>query len=464
LKRISTKQFAGMMALVLCMVAVSYLFQIVLFESWYVRSKSAQLSESALELSDMLAQGSSATTQYIENQRRSQNVSTLIFDVYGLPIYRSDNFRNEVWAQCLSLREQVSAGASISQFVDSDSFNLRFLCVGVPVSGGGALFLLKPVDDFTETIGILKNQALIQFLVMTLLAVLISAILARRLTRPIRQIEERAAKMAEGDLSTPFVPTTRDELGRLTQTLETTRLSLQRVDHLSKELIANVSHELRTPLAIIRGFAETVRDVTWKNDEKREKQLNAIVEESARLERVVNDILDYSQLQSGSIHYHYAPVDLSELCERLGERMRNHLERGGISLEKQIDGSAFVKGDETKLEQVLYNLIANAFNHSPAGSQISLRLMLGEGSARVEVQDQGEGIDPAEIKDIWKRYYRSGLRNREERIGTGLGLAVCKTILEAHGAQFGVHSQPGEGSLFYFVLPLLSVPLESPRG
>lgn len=214
-------------------------------------------------------------------------------------------------------------------------------------------------------------------------------------------------------------------------------------------MIANVSHELRTPLSLIRGYAETLRDVTGNEPEKRSRQLGIIIDESERLSKIVDDILNLSQLQSGHFQLNKTRFRINDVVHRVTKRYALLSEKTGVDVVVEPSGDAILEADESRIEQVLYNLINNAFNHTPQGGTITITTRTSADTVRVEVSDTGSGIAAQDIPHIWDRFYKS--KNQTDfSHGTGLGLAVVKAVLKAHGAGFGVESQPHVLTTFWF--------------
>jgi signal transduction histidine kinase len=224
---------------------------------------------------------------------------------------------------------------------------------------------------------------------------------------------------------------------------------LQKIEQLRKELIANVSHEFKTPLSLIKGYAETMRDVNNLSEEKRSKQLNIIIEESDRLNDMINDILDLSQIQSDYIKLDKNSFSINQAIDTVRNRLNFHAEHKNLKLELSCDTDYIVQADERRIEQVIYNLINNAINHSKNDSSIFIRVLNQEDAIVVEVEDQGEGISQEDIPYIWDRFYKAREVAAKNK-GSGLGLAIVKSILEAHQSNFGVESEIGKGSKFWF--------------
>lgn len=455
MRRITQKLWLGMVAMVLFMLSLLWIFQIVFFESGYLSRKVVELERRAQTLAGYINANDHNTDEYIEQIDAYYNADTVILDSFGRVAYVSPAISVPILRDCMENSLKIVAGSVYRDYVKFDKLELTYVRVGLHLNSGGSLFLLLPVADVSETVSILKRQYIALSVILLIASVVVASILSLFFSRPIKRLETQAQAMARGDLVTPFVAVSRDEIGALSHTMEFLRLSLQQVEKLRQEFIANVSHELRTPLAVIRGFAEMVRDVTWKNDHKREQQLSAIIEESERLNKIVEDILDYSQMQSGNVRLMLAPFDMAELTCRVGERMRDYIQKSGVKLSLDVPDEAMVYGEERKLEQVLINLLGNAFNHSPKDTTISLRVSIHESTVKVEVADEGEGIPAEDLPYIYERYYRAALREREERIGTGLGLAIVRSILLEHHSDCHAKSSLGSGSVFWFELPLL---------
>jgi signal transduction histidine kinase len=254
--------------------------------------------------------------------------------------------------------------------------------------------------------------------------------------------------MAAGDYRVDLKTTSRDEIGQLTRALNELGQELGKAEELRRELIANVSHELRAPLTIIRGYAETVRDVTWPIDAKREDQLNAIVEESARLGSLVSDILDYSKLQSGTESILPVAFSVEETLQELVSRFSLATGQTNTVLELTCPAGEVVF-DRGQLIQVVSNLLDNAVRHAREHSRIHVRGEARDGRMRISVENEGEPIPPDEIGKIWDRYHRAPKHGEAGGLGTGLGLAIVKSILERHGVDYGVESDTDK-TVFWF--------------
>ena len=226
-----------------------------------------------------------------------------------------------------------------------------------------------------------------------------------------------------------------------------------------KELLANVSHDLRTPLTMIRGYAEMVRDISWSDDNQREADIAVILDETDRLNALVNEILEYSKLaEKGGADEMFTEVDFGALAKSVADRFEPLFSHDGGVIERNIEEGCIVNGNEQMLERVVYNLIDNAIRHSGEAKKISVRVIsgksvidMGAGPVIFEVRDYGEGIDESELPHIWEKYYTS--RMRDGKGVSGLGLAIVKQITEIHGGTCIAMNAPEGGSIFRIELP-----------
>jgi signal transduction histidine kinase len=203
-------------------------------------------------------------------------------------------------------------------------------------------------------------------------------------------------------------------------------------------------------LSLIRGYAETNKDVSGDNPKKREKQLEVIIEETERLTRIVDDILNLSQLQTGYIKLDKTQLSIKKLLKNVTEHFDVLSEESGIKIIWDSSGEIYIEADRGRIEQVLYNLINNAINHTPSGGVVHVRAIDQVDKVRIEVKDNGYGIPEEDIPHIWERFYKSDKTGSRKSMGTGLGLAIVKQVLEAHETKFGVESKINKGSTFWF--------------
>ena len=232
----------------------------------------------------------------------------------------------------------------------------------------------------------------------------------------------------------------------------TTR-KLKEVDQMRRDLIANVSHDLRTPLTMISGYGEMMRDLPGENTPE---NVQVIIDEAHRLSNLVNDLLDLSKLQENKIELHIQDFDLTQLIQTVLYRYEKFMTQDGFDIQFQPAESVRVNADPDRLGQVLYNFINNAINYSLDDKRIVIRQRINGNRVRVEVEDHGEGISEDKLNYIWDRYYKVDKTHKRSSAGSGIGLAIVREILELHHAQYGVRSEVGQGSVFWFELSMAS--------
>ncbi len=320
-------------------------------------------------------------------------------------------------------------------------------------AGNSRMVLLEseitPVGSTVET---LQVQLLCVTAVMVLLGGLLAFLIARRISRPLASINESAKELGRGNYGIRFPEEGAREVSELAQTLNYAAGELSKVEGLRRELLANVSHDLRTPLTMIQGYSEVMRDLPGENTPE---NVQIIIDETKRLTDLVNDLLDLSRLEAGVV-----PLDKTtfNLTESIRTMLHRYDKLADYSFPFFADRDVFVTADELKISQVVYNLVNNAITYAGEDKTVTLRQTVENGRVRVSVMDTGEGIPEDKLADIWERYYKVDKEHRRAQVGTGLGLSIVKNILDMHGGAYGVESTLGQGSTFWFELPLAEEP------
>jgi len=463
MKSIGLKLWAGMMALVMVVLVLLWLFQIVFLESFYTRMRISDIKNKGASIVKLLDGGSKAEFENrLDAFAFNNNLSIEMVDSGGNPIYitgatgssgHMPMIRNSARVKAF---QEVMTGKEITVPLVHPRFGNKFMLIGLPVKMSGeltgVLFINMPLAPVEDTASILKKQLLFITLILLVAAVIISFMISRTFTRPILEIKKVSEKIASGNFSDKITYRNKDEIGKLAETINYLGQQLSKIEQLRKDLIANVSHELRTPLSLIRGYAETIKDVTGNVPDKREKQLGIIIEETERLGKIVDDILNLSQLQTGYFSLNKSRFPIMKTLDAVVRRYDVLSEKTGVQIVLQGSSDGLVEADEARIEQVLYNLINNGFNHTPRGGTITVKAIDCPKAVRVEVSDTGSGIPEEDLPHIWDRYYKAEKASGKRAVGTGLGLAIVKSVLEAHQAAYGVESKREVGTTFWFEL------------
>jgi signal transduction histidine kinase len=230
------------------------------------------------------------------------------------------------------------------------------------------------------------------------------------------------------------------------------------ISRMKSEFVSNVSHELKTPLALIRLFGETLESGIVNDERKRQEFYSIIRKESERLTHLINNVLDFSRMDTGSKEYNFKEADIVEVVRSTLEAYKFHIRDNGFKIESELpDESITLKIDKDAISQVLLNLFNNAVKYSEEKKYILVKVCRNSNSALISVTDHGVGIPKEELKKIFDKFYRvSNAKTRETR-GTGLGLTLAKHVIEAHGGEVQVESEPGKGSRFTVTIPLCEV-------
>ncbi|NNU90379.1 MULTISPECIES: ATP-binding protein [Anoxybacillus] len=228
----------------------------------------------------------------------------------------------------------------------------------------------------------------------------------------------------------------------------------RRLDKLRKDFIANVSHELRTPIAMLQGYSEAIVDDIAATDEEKKELAKVIYDESLRMGRLVNDLLDLARMEAGHLTLHHEQVPLKPYIERIIHKFQALAKEKGVHLLVEMNDELIVSFDPDRIEQVLTNLIDNALRHTDEGGEVRVIVDADEEVVRISVQDSGSGIPEEDLPFVFERFYKADKARTRGRSGTGLGLAIAKNIVEAHKGTITVHSKLGEGTTFTFTLPL----------
>ena len=329
-------------------------------------------------------------------------------------------------------------------------FNNETLVYAVKLNGGRYAFINTSVEPIDSTISLLRGQLIVITIIVLLLSFVLSYFISNLISSPIVKINKSAKRLAKGEFDVEFdIDSKISELNELSRTLNYTKDELSKTEELRRDLMANVSHDLKTPLTMIKAYAEMGRDLHKDNKEKREKDMDTIIEEVDRLTILVNDILDLSKMQSNIEKIEITEFNIIDLVNDIINRYSVYSELEDYKFIFNHDQEVIlIKADYKKMEQVIYNLINNAINYTGEDNTVIINVKVDD-VIRVEIIDSGKGIKEEDIPYIWDKYYKNSKKHKRNLIGTGLGLSIVKNILELHNYKYGVLSNE-EGTTFYF--------------
>ena len=449
-----------------------WLLQIVFMNSFYERMKTENIEKIADTIKDSYKQEDFRSI--IDRYTFKNSILVFITDLQGNIIYASDEHGSggpgswDFPSNRVPLPLENAArplpkdyGIFLQKLLQSENGKITYTLSGGRYRGkilvygaklqGAVLYISTPLEPINSTTNILKTQLLYVTVIALLLGFVIAFFIAKKLAKPISNITSTAGQLALGNYNIQFQKGYCTEIDELAATLNHAAKELSKVESLRRDLIANMSHDLRTPLTMIKAYSEMIRDISGDNREKRETHLKVIMEEADRLSSLVNDILDLSVMQSGNESPRLVNINLSDILKRVLSRFEPLSEREGYTIKAKIEHDLYVLADEKRLEQVFFNLISNAVNYVGEDRLILVNLLDQGVRVRFEVRDNGCGIPEEELQFIWDRYYKSKNHKRSV-VGTGLGLSIVKSILDMHGAKYGVQSKIGHGTMFWFEL------------
>lgn len=314
------------------------------------------------------------------------------------------------------------------------------------------LLINAPVTPEKAGMVLIQNQFIVLTIIVLGFAAIVSFIISKKISEPFIMMTESAKKLAKRDFDVKFDTTGIDfnEFKDLAETLNYATDELKKVDELRLDLIANVSHDIKTPLTMIMAYTEMIQDFS-KDDQKLLLQhLDVISTEANYLDNLVENMLELSMLQSGSITLEEEKFNLNNLVEEMISLFK-HKE---VVINYNFEQTFNVKADRVKIGQVIYNFINNAIKYSK-DKPIEIKLSKNNNNVRVSVIDFGVGIDKKNLAYVWDRYYRIDKNFARDQEGQGLGLSIARGILIAHNANFGINSELDKGSEFYFDLKII---------
>ena len=425
--------------------------QIIFFRVYYEKYQISYMNELVEQVKSI---DNSSILSSIDDISLDNNICLEYVDNWGNKYY----FNNKTTSCLLGKNKNIDKElVKIKQSQEEIYFekilnplnNSTSLLYGIK-KNNGYVFLFTSLEDIGTTTSLIKSQLIYLTLLTILLSIVIAMFLSRRIAKPISDMTKKATKLADGNYNLVFKNTGINELDELANSLNYLEQEVSKTDTYRRDLMANVSHDLKTPLTMIKAYAEMIKDITIDDKEKTIKNLDVIIEETERLNILVNDILELSKLQNNQDNLDIEEFDIVLLIKDILRRYEIIKETENYNLILESPESIIVKADKKRISQVIYNLINNAVNYTGDDLKVIVRLTEESKDCLVEIIDTGKGIDEEDLQNIWTRYYKQEKNHKRNVIGTGLGLSIVKNILEQHHFDYGVKSIKNHGTTFYF--------------
>ncbi|MEW5957019.1 MAG: ATP-binding protein [Chloroflexota bacterium] len=361
----------------------------------------------------------------------------LLADAGGRVVYRSNP------ADSASQLSRQEIGAALPIMVQGQA--VGYLVVSAP----GQSTLTPVAQTFLSQL----NRSLLQAgLIAGGVGVLLGLAIARGLSAPLGRLAAAARRFSQGELDRRVPVQGATEIADLARAFNEMGASLQQAETLRRNLVADIAHELRTPLSVIQGNLRAILDDVYPLDKS---EIAQIFDETLILSRLVNDLRELAQAEAGQLGLHLQPVEAAPLVEGSLDLLAE------LAREKNIELAVSrpsvlppVLADPDRVRQVLHNLLSNALRHTPEDGQITVTVEPQAGFLRISVADTGPGIPADDLPHVFDRFWRADKARARAHGGSGLGLAIARQLVEAHGGQIGVASEPGHGSHFWFTLPV----------
>lgn len=485
-KSIWIKLFAIITIFALIIVGISWLINIKYLESFYIEKKEESLIKYGQEIERAFANVENIDTELLlEKIEKSINGDIMIYSPEGQLKY-STSTRKQLGRASGKGRgnspftngdfKMLEEGKAVIKKYVHPNLGIEILTLGLILPGEDFLIIETSIADITESVNIAKDFYIYIVISSLLVGTAVAFLISRWFTKPIIKLNNVAKSMANLNFSKRYDVKTNDEIGELGKSINylSERLSKtisdlnqaneklkediereRKIDMMRKEFISNVSHELKTPIALVQGYAEGLKDNIAGNIEDRSFYCDVIIDETEKMNKLVKDLLNLSQIESGHISLDIEEFNLIGTVEEVVNKYGPILNDRGIDLaiNKEFN-KAMVKGDTSKIEQVISNFINNAINHVDEVKSLSIDIALSGDRVRVGVFNTGDRIPKDEIEKIWQSFYKVDKARTRKYGGTGLGLSIVKGILDLHGGKYGVVNRD-DGVEFWFDLRLL---------
>ncbi|MFZ5633601.1 MAG: ATP-binding protein [Bacillota bacterium] len=354
----------------------------------------------------------------------------------------------------------VLAGNTVVKRGNNPFFGMDVMLVAVPIKKEGAVLIHTPLAPIQANLRAINEAVVYSLLLGIAASILLAFIFSRKVSGPILEINSAARAMSRGDFTQQVPVNSGDELGMLAESINTLSRqlaekiqTLDKIDATRRSFVASISHELRTPLTIMQGYTEALMDGIAQDEKQREKYLLNIYEETIRLRRLVDDLLDLRRLESGMISMRMERADISEIIESVAGQFKETMTDKNLKVRITLpEERLLARGDPDRLKQVVINLVDNAVRFSPADGAVEIEGKEEGDRVRVLVRDRGPGLAEEERQLVWERFYKLDSSRTARGSGSGLGLAIARQIVDLHGGDIGVESTPGEGSTFWFTV------------
>jgi two-component system sensor histidine kinase VanS len=491
---IRTKLFFNIGLLLVFFLLAAWGLSALFLESYYIDNKQHLVIDSAQTIADLYSKGADDISLEMERLAGSNGGAMVIFDKTGYVKYTSfDRLANQVPGRrqlppggadkatppppgpprhVVVTATRVVDSATVIETENDPTLNISFMVLKRQLADGDVLLIRLPLAAVAESATYASRFMAFSGLVAMLAGGIWAYFFARRFTAPLKELSAAAHNISRLDFSQKCAISGEDELAQLGESINNLSTQLNKaiaelnernrqlaadvekersLDKLRKNFISSVSHELKTPVSLILGYAEGLKENVADDADSRNYYCSVIIDEAAKMDKLIKDLLDLSQVESGFFRMQRTDFDLSPLIDDLLLKYRARLADKGISLVVEKAPPILVSGDELRVEQAIINLLNNAIDHADNEKLIRLTVAEGPDKIRLSLFNTGKQIAADCLDNLWLSFYKTDQARTREFGGYGLGLSIVRAIQELHGNAYGVENVAG-GVVFWFEL------------
>ncbi|MEA4815533.1 MAG: HAMP domain-containing sensor histidine kinase [Lachnospiraceae bacterium] len=438
------------------------------YSDYYISQKEDEFIKHGKKISEEFANyiyvgviDTSAINLRLDILENYMNASVFFLDSEGRVLVASPGISQEWIGKRLSddAKKDVLDGNIISIIGKAGGmFSEPMLMVGYPIKAYdntiGSIFMCSALNDIQKAAKGMWQAGVVCIIIILIFGAILVYISGKRITKPLLEMNEAAKVIANGNFDKRLEVKSNDEIGELAKSFNYMAESLDEYDKVRKSFIANVSHDLRSPLTSIQGFLNAIIDGTVP-PEKTGYYLNIVLEETVRLSKLTNDVVDLTRAQSDIMPLEITDFDINQLIKDVIATLEPRFTQKDIFAEAIFETeNIFVSADIDKIQRVIYNLLDNALKFTDENGKIQIETQTIGEKAKIYVRDSGKGINEGKLKYVFDRFYKTDDSRGEYKTGSGLGLSIVKEFIRLHNENIEVKSEEGLGTEFVFTLEL----------
>lgn len=481
IKRQMIAIFIGLLA---CLVAALLIINVTFLEPYYIRNKENAFFDTYDELDQVVTEGlleNEDATDVLIKRAEKNNISFIISDAKTQNKYTNVHDKELLWNQLMGyLLNQTQKTGEVLETTDNyqllkarDPWNKTdYLVMWGSFEDGSQFLMRSPLESITESADMTNRFLIYIGSILILVAGVCVWFFSKKLTDPIRELAVLSDRMADLDFEAKYTSGGKNEIGelganfnRMSEKLESTISELksannrlmkdiekkEKMEQMRNEFLGNVSHELKTPIALIQGYAEGLKDGITTDPESMEFYCDVIIDESAKMNQMVKNLLTLNQLEFGDEDLVFERFDLTAVIQGVLQSMEILIQQNQLQIIFRQKEAVYVWADEFKTEQVVRNYISNAIHHASGEKVIEVKMVENGKKTRVSVFNTGTPIPQEDITHIWEKFYKVDKAHTREYGGNGIGLSIVKAIMESFHQEYGVRNYDN-GVEFWFEL------------